>query len=246
MPQSKKKRTLIAVLSGVVVVILAAIIGPIVYARTQSAAPPPLSVSSPSVSPTSSATSGTDTSPSPSASNTADSTASDDGTWKVADGSEAGYRVDEVLNGQDVTVVGRTEKVSGTVEISANQLTAAEIEVDVASVATDTDRRDAYFRSTAMRTDDHPTATFTLTQPVELPEIGADAVKVKTTGNLELAGESRPVTATIEVVRAGDSVRTSGSVDVTFADWGIEAPNLGFVKVEDKGQIEFLVELEQQ
>lgn len=245
MPQSKKKRILIAVLSGVVVVILAAIIGPIVYARTQSAAPPPLSVtSSPSASPTSSATDGAGTSTSPTASDTADRTASDDGIWKVADGSEAGYRVDEVLNGQDVTVVGRTDEVSGTVEISADQLTEAEIEVDVASVATDTDRRDAYFRETAMRTDDHPTATFTLTQPVELPEIGGDAVKVKATGDLELAGESRPVTAAIEVVRSGGTVRASGSVDVTFADWGIQAPNLGFVKVEDTGQIEFLVELE--
>lgn len=240
MPQSKKKRALIAIVSGVVVVILAAIIGPIIYARTQSAAPPPLSVTN---SPTASPTGGADTSPSPSGSNTAGSTATDDGTWKVADGSEAGYRVDEVLNGQDVTVVGRTDKVSGTVEISADQLTAAEIEVDVASVATDTDRRDAYFRSTAMRTDEHPTATFTLTEPVELPEIGADAVKVKATGDLELTGESRPVTATIEVVRSGGTVRASGSVDVTFADWGIEAPNLGFVKVEDKGQIEFLVAL---
>lgn len=243
MPQSKKKRTLIAVLSGVVVVILAVIIGPIIYARSQSAAPPPLSVtSSPSTSPTVSA----DASASPSASSTAANPASDDGTWKVVDGSEAGYRVDEVLNGQDVTVVGRTDKVSGTVEIAGNQLTAAEIEVDVASVATDTDRRDAYFRSTAMQTDEHPTATFTLTKPVELPEIGADTVKVKATGKLELTGESRPVTATIQVVRAGDSVRASGSIDVTFADWGIQAPNLGFVKVEDSGQVEFLVELEQR
>lgn len=151
-----------------------------------------------------------------------------------------------MLNGQDVTVVGRTDKVSGTIEIAGNELTAAEIEVDVASVATDTDRRDNYFRSNAMQTDEHPTATFTLTKPVELPEIGAKAVKVKATGNLELAGESRPVTATIEVVRSGDSVRASGSIDVTFADWGIQAPNLGFVKVEDSGQVEFLVELEQR
>lgn len=245
MPPSKKKRILIAVLSGVVVVILAAIIGPIIYARTQSAAPPPLSVTS---SPTASPTGSADASGSPSAADTPSASAAsdDDGTWEVSDGSEAGYRVDEVLNGQDVTVVGRTDKVSGTIEIAGNELTAAEIEVDVASVATDTDRRDTYFRSNAMQTDEHPTATFTLTKPVELPEIGAKAVKVKATGKLELAGASRPVTATIEVVRAGDSVRASGSIDVTFADWGIQAPNLGFVKVEDSGQVEFLVELEQQ
>lgn len=235
-PSPSKKRILIVVVSAAVVLVLAAVIGPMIYARSQSAAPAPLSVSA---APTS-------TNPSAADENTpAASTAADDGAWKVGDGSEAGYRVDEVLNGQDVTVVGRTDEVSGSVQIAGDQLTEAEIVVDVASVETDSDRRDNYFRETAMKVGEHETATFTLTEPVALPTIGADPVEVKATGTLELAGESRPVTASIAVARDGAAVKTSGTIDVTFSEWGIDAPNLGFVKVEDAGQVEFLVQLEQ-
>ena len=31
--------------------------------------------------------------------------------------------------------------------------------------------------------------------------------------------------------------------DKTFADFGIQAPDLGFVRVEDRGSIEFLLHL---
>jgi hypothetical protein len=33
----------------------------------------------------------------------------------------------------------------------------------------------------------------------------------------------------------------SGSIPVTFSDYGVEAPSLGFVSVQDKGTVEFLV-----
>ena len=36
-----------------------------------------------------------------------------DGTWKVSNGSRAGYRVSEVLNGQDNQATGRTTAVTG-------------------------------------------------------------------------------------------------------------------------------------
>ena len=49
------------------------------------------------------------------------------GDWSVGDGSSAGYRVDEVLNGTDVTVVGTTDQVSGTVTVDGTTVTAADI-----------------------------------------------------------------------------------------------------------------------
>jgi polyisoprenoid-binding protein YceI len=73
-----------------------------------------------------------------------------DGVWTVTDGSTAGYRVDEVLNGADVTVAGTTGRVTGTVEVAAGELTAAQVTVDVASITTDSGRRDAYFRDRIM------------------------------------------------------------------------------------------------
>ena len=82
------------------------------------------------------------------------------GDWTVADGSYAGYRVHEVLQGEDVTVTGRTDEVTGSFTVADGTLTEATIEVDMASVATDEPPRDAYFRGDALEVGTYPTATF--------------------------------------------------------------------------------------
>ncbi|UOQ61758.1 YceI family protein [Leucobacter rhizosphaerae] len=165
------------------------------------------------------------------------------GTWEVADASEAGYRVDEVLNGTDVTVTGRTDQVEGRFTIDATGLTleAAELTVDVASITTDSDQRDAYFRDQALRASENPTATFTLTSPVTLesaPDSG-DVVQAEATGDLTIAGVTQTVTATVEVQSDGTTAAIAGSIPITFADFGVEAPSLGFVSVEPTGFVEF-------
>jgi polyisoprenoid-binding protein YceI len=166
-----------------------------------------------------------------------------DGTWTVTDGSTAGYRVDEVLNGADVTVAGTTDQVSGSVVVEDGTLGSAEVTVDVAGVATDSGRRDAYFRDSVMDVAANPTATFVVTEAVELPELTGTPVTVPVTGELTVAGETREVQADLSVVRTPEGVDISGSIPVTFADYGVEAPNLGFVRVEDQGAIEFLLHL---
>jgi len=229
-----KKRPWIPVAVAAVAVLaaLAAIFGPQLYAQSQGPAPAPLSVAS-----SSSAASGAASSPA-----AADST--DTGTWNVASGSQAGYRVKEVLNGADVTVVGRTEKVSGSATVSGAQLTKAKIEVDVASIATDSGNRDDYFRGTVMKADAFPTASFTLDAPVTIPALSSAPATVEAKGTLELAGEKRDVTAKLQVVRDGAKVSVSGTIGLVLADFGITAPDLGFVKVENTGSVEFLVHLE--
>ncbi|MEU0314177.1 YceI family protein [Nocardioides sp. NPDC006273] len=163
------------------------------------------------------------------------------GTWTVSDGSFAGYRVDEVLQGEDVTVTGRTEDVTGQVTIAEGEVTDADIEVKVATIATDSDRRDDYFRDNAIQAEQFPTATFALTEPAVI-EDGATAVEL--VGDLTVRGETRPVTVDAEVGGDGaGALQVVGSVPVTFADFGIEAPSLGFVSVEDTGSVEFSLEL---
>jgi polyisoprenoid-binding protein YceI len=168
-----------------------------------------------------------------------------DGTWTVSDGSTAGYRVDEVLNGADVTVAGTTGQVTGSVVVADGDLDSAEVTVDVASVTTDSGRRDAYFRDDVMDVGTHPTATFTVPEPVELPALSGTPVTVPVTGELALAGETREVQVDLSVVRTPDGVDVSGSIPVVFADFAIEPPDLGFVRVDDRGAIEFLLHLTQ-
>ncbi|MBO0923974.1 YceI family protein [Cellulomonas sp. zg-ZUI199] len=159
-----------------------------------------------------------------------------DGTWTVTDGSFAGYRLEEVLRGQDVTVTGRTDQVTGTLTVADGALTAAEVVVDMASIATDQPPRDGYFRDQAIQVVRYPTATFTLTEPVELPQ---DATSAQLTGDLTIRDVTREVTVDADLAASGDVVQVVGSVPITFADYGVQAPSLGFVTVEDDGFVEF-------
>lgn len=219
------RRTLTIAGAGIVLVAAIAIAGPIIYAKTQDDAPPPLTVPT---APTSTAVGALQT----------------DGDWKVTSGSRAGYRVDEVLNGQDVTVVGRTDEVTGEVTIEADEVVGAQIIVDTASITTDSSSRDSYFRNEALNVDEFPTAEFTLDIPIPLPAIGSKAVTVTGEGQLQLAGAAESVKVDLTIVRTAKGVTVSGALPITFEDFGVSAPSLGFVKVEDHGTIEFLLNLE--
>ena len=161
-------------------------------------------------------------------------------------GSTAGYRVHEVLNGADVAVAGTTPEVTGSVVITGGDLASAHVDVDVASIATGKSQRDAYFRGNVVHVDQNPTATFTVDQPVDVPELSGTPVTVPVPGRMTLAGVTKPVTADLSVVRTATGVDLSGSVPVAFGDYGVEAPSLGFVKVDDQGAVEFLLHLTQQ
>jgi polyisoprenoid-binding protein YceI len=147
-----------------------------------------------------------------------------------------------VLNGTDVTVVGTTDQVSGTVTVDGTSVTAADISVDVASIATDSGNRDGYFRDDAMEVGTYPTATFTLTDPIDaaVPSDGQVAT-VQATGELTMHGVTQTVEVPLQAALSGDGVQVSGSIPVTFSDYGVDAPSLGFVEVEDQGTVEFLV-----
>lgn len=246
----KSQKILLGVGAGVLVIgVAAAIGGPLLY-RALSAAPddvPSLNADAKALEPGESAPATGDES----AVGPIDA-ATLAGSWTVTDGSEAGYRVDEVLNGTDVTVTGRTPDVQGTLTVADDGLSleAAEITVDVASITTDSAQRDGYFRSTALRTDEFPTATFALTEPVAFdaaPALG-EVVKTEATGDLTIAGVTRSVTASVEVRGTSDGsgdpgtatgAEIAGAIPISFADFGVEAPSLGFVSVEDSGSVEF-------
>jgi polyisoprenoid-binding protein YceI len=166
-----------------------------------------------------------------------------DGTWAITtDGAAAGYRVDEVLNGQNVTVTGRTDQVTGALTVAGGELTEGTVSVDLASVATDSGQRDNQFRGgNIMDVDTFPTADFAITDPVPLGGLDVGStISVNLVGTMTIKGTAQDVTIPATVQRtAEDSVTVTGSLDVTWSDYGVQAPNLGFVSVEDAGTIEF-------
>lgn len=165
-----------------------------------------------------------------------------DGTWQVGGESVAGYRVDEVLFGRDVTVVGRTDEVTGDATVTDGVLSDTEVTVDMASVATDEEQRDAKFRGDIMDTATYPTTTFKQTDTVELPATSG-RFTVSVPGELTVRGVTRAVDVELEVQAAAERVDVVGSIPVTFSDYKIPDPGFSGVTVEDSGTIEFLLNL---
>jgi polyisoprenoid-binding protein YceI len=156
--------------------------------------------------------------------------------------SFAGFRVDEVLdNIGDFTAVGRTAKVDGSIELSDTSLVAATVEVQMGTLRTDNSFRDGRAHQ-ALNTSEFPLATFTLTEPVELPAgmAGGEAFSGSAVGDLTIKGITNQVTFNLQAQLVGDRIVAVGSSDVVFSDYGVTAPTAPIVvSVEDHGIMEF-------
>ncbi|MEN0102959.1 MAG: YceI family protein [Curtobacterium sp.] len=222
-----RTKVLLGIAAGVVVIGAAGVIGgPIVYANLVNGS----AEAEPTLAPTGGATL---------------DPADADGTWQAGNDSFAGYRVHEVLRGQDVTVTGRTKDVDATATVADGSLERATVTVQVASIATPESARDEYFRSQALQTDRFPTATFRVTDPVDVRAALAGTERdVTLRGDLTMHGVTKTVEADAQLGVDGDGhVQVAGSIPVTFADYGVDAPDLGFVKVDGSGAVEFSLEL---
>ncbi len=161
--------------------------------------------------------------------------------FEQATGSFAGFRVDEELTIGEVTAVGRTGEVSGFIQLGAGGLEAAEITVDMSTIESDRPLRDGRTRQ-ALGTDQFPTATFVLTEPVALPADAADgaAFSLEAAGELTVKGVANPAVFALDAQLVDDVIVVVGSTEVTFADYGVQAPSAPIVvSVEDHGIIEF-------
>ncbi|WP_225754788.1 YceI family protein [Actinotalea sp. Marseille-Q4924] len=229
-PEHVVRRRVLVTLGAVLLVVGLLAGGPWVYARLFAPdAPPPLALPEQAQ---------------PEAVTVAPGPLDLEGTWRLDETSEAGYRLQEVLSGQPVTVVGRTAQVSGSFTVDGGVLTAAEVVVDVAAMTTDESARDAYFRR-ALDTSTYPQAVLRLTAPVDVTALAEaeEGVPLEVPAVLVLHGVERPVTASLVAQRAGGTVEVAGTVPVVLADHGLTPPELGFVTVEPQGTVEVLLRL---
>ena len=168
-----------------------------------------------------------------------------DGTWDVAAGSLAGFRVQETALGFSNDTVGRTSAVTGAVVVSAGRLTSAAVRVDLTAVKVGGKPQPQFAKS--LGTQRYPVATFTLDRPVTLSPafVSGATIKVTATGLLELNGSSRPVTCTVSGRRDGTTLQVAGSIPVAFSAWDITGPSgYGWLgSLADHGVAEFLLTL---
>ncbi len=178
------------------------------------------------------------------------------GTWSVDpsvgsfsdfSGSFVGYRVQETLASIGATeAVGRTPDVTGTVTVDGTVITAAAFTADLTGLESDDPRRDGQLSRQALQTSQYPTATFTLTSPVDLgaqPVEGA-TIEVTATGDLTLHGVTRAVEIPLQARVGGGVVTITGSLEIAFADFDIAKPQAMIVlSVQDGGTLELQLQL---
>jgi polyisoprenoid-binding protein YceI len=174
-----------------------------------------------------------------------------DGTWNVdtsigsfSDFSDSfvGYRVQEQLAGiGGNTAVGRTPAVSGSLTIVGTKVTAATIEADLTGLKSDDNRRDGQLSRHGLETSTYPTATFSLSSPIDLGSVPADRTEISVTaaGKLTLHGQPKDVQIPLMAKLSGSTIVVTGSLEIAFADYGMSKPNsFAVLSIADIGTLE--------
>ena len=185
MPLTRPRHWLRWLIGGIVVLAALAVAGPFLYIHFFNGSTPAALTLSPSGGSASAGSSA--------------SSAAMAGSWTVGSGSVVGYRVNEVLLGQNTTAVGRSTSVTGHLTIADSTATAASFSVTMDTIRSDKSQRDDRFNGPIMNVAKYPTGTFALTSPVDLaPLPAAGTVKTYTAhGKLTLHGTTRAVTVTL-------------------------------------------------
>ena len=172
-----------------------------------------------------------------------------DGTWTVQGNgaSLVGFRINEVLSTiGEFEVVGTTNEVTGTVEAAGTTISAIELVAQLDTLTTDDSFRDGALRNQAIETNEFPTASFSLTQPIELdgvPVEGED-FSVVATGDLTVHGVTRSVDFPLDARLEVSTIIVIGELNVVLSDYDIDAPSAAVVvSVEDNAIIDLSLAL---
>jgi polyisoprenoid-binding protein YceI len=169
--------------------------------------------------------------------------ASLDGSWDLASNGSSfvGYRVRERLGifPAPDDAVGRTPAVEGTAMVGAGSLREARFTADLNELTSDQPIRDRVMTDQGLQIERYPTATFSLTRPVDLrsAELG-HVVKFDAIGDLTLHGVTRPVTFAAEGRWDGDVIHVAAHTTIHRADFKLSLQGQFGVRVSGEGTIE--------
>lgn len=156
------------------------------------------------------------------------------GTWAIASGSKAGYRIREklaFLSAQN-DAVGRTSAITGSAALGTSgkavTVTSAAFKIDVSTLASDKGMRDQRIHEIGLESDRFPTATFKLSEPMTLPQEAANGkvLKVPATGVFTIHGTSRTETVPLQLSLTSTALQAVGSLTFPWGDFGMSAPSV--------------------
>jgi polyisoprenoid-binding protein YceI len=170
------------------------------------------------------------------------------GSWKIAGGSEAGYRVREKLGflPAESDAVGRTAQVTGSATFAESggrvTIRAASFDVAVNTLKSDRSMRDEKIHQIGLESSRYPTATFALSSPVTIStsELEGKVARVPVTGTFTIHGTSKKETLPVEMSLSGSTFEAVGSLTFPWSEFAMTAPSVGgFVNVTGKATMEF-------
>jgi hypothetical protein len=91
----------------------------------------------------------------------------------------------------------------------------------------------------ALKSDEHPQIIFSLTEPMRIENSPA---QISATGDVQIAGVTRPMTFDLKYVFSDNSFRFKGSKSLKLSDFNIEPPTAMFGQIETGDEI--VVELD--
>lgn len=156
-----------------------------------------------------------------------------DGSW-VLQAGQAGYRVDEVLFGRNVTATGRTQAVSGNFVVDGVHVKGMVI-VNLADVTSDSSKRDGQFRGRIMDVARYPQVT------IEFNGLAMDLGngEYMTEAILTIKDVSKSVRVGFTVVRSGNGIDVTGSAPFLINQWPVDPPSVPGISVQDDALLEF-------
>lgn len=168
-----------------------------------------------------------------------------DGQWHVVEGenpniTSVGFTFSEILPGDERVTSGSTGYVTGEAEISDSTLNSAMIEVDMNELSTDRDVRDVNMKDKLFETSKFPTATFALTEPVDVSQLPEDGTAglIDVTGELTIKDHTELVDAQFQALRDGEMLIVSGEVEINREDFGVHSPDLIAAKIAENGTVD--------
>lgn len=173
-----------------------------------------------------------------------------DGQWEVVPGnppntSSVGFTFDELLPNEARSTSGSTQDVAGELVVEQGELTSGEIVVDMNDVVTDQEVRDENVRNKLFETDEYPTSSFVITEPVDVSQLPEDGTPgtVELTGDLTIKGRTHEVTDTFTALRDGSHLVVSGDLVIDRNDYGVESPQMIAAEIADEGEINIRIAL---
>jgi polyisoprenoid-binding protein YceI len=168
-------------------------------------------------------------------------------TFTLSEGSEARFYIDEVLLGQDKTVIGTTTQVTGDIQFdlaSPQTTTVGVISINARELSTDDSRRNNQIKNRILESskDEFQFITFETTSITGLPESVAagDTFNVQMTGNLTIRGVSNEETFDVAVTVVSETeLQGLGMTTILHDDYELSIPRVPMVaSVEDEVKLE--------